>query len=112
MCTWIGNGLGSLPGSLDHTADACPAEGLPPFVDEDIGALDAIGLLLPLQEPEAVDLIPLQEVRAVVAALETAHDDGALGQVKVIPPQVACLGNPQPVPVDDIWSSVRCSCTR
>src|SRR5262245_19715211 len=92
--------LGGLAGSLDHPADTFPPERLTTLVDEDVSAFDAIFLLLPLQEPQPVDLVPLQIVRAVVGALEAAHNDGALGQVEVIPPQVASLGHAQTVPVD------------
>ena len=37
---------------------------------------------------------------AVVAAFETAYDDGALGQVDVVPAQVARLADTKPVAVD------------
>jgi hypothetical protein len=39
-------------------------------------------------------------VAAIGAALEPAHDDGALGYVDVVPAQIACLAHPQAVSVD------------
>jgi hypothetical protein len=47
--------------------------------------------LLPLQELEAVDLIPLQVMDAISAALEPTDDDGAFPQVDVIPAQISGL---------------------
>jgi hypothetical protein len=45
-------------------------------------------------------LIPLEEVDTVGAALEPADADGALGQVEIVPPQVAGLAHPEPVAID------------
>jgi hypothetical protein len=39
-------------------------------------------------------------VCAVVAALETAHKDGALGEIEIIPTKVAGLAHPQAMTVD------------
>jgi len=39
-------------------------------------------------------------MRAVIAALEAAHNDGALGAVEIIPPEVACLAHAQAMTVD------------
>jgi hypothetical protein len=38
---------------------------------------------------------------AISAAIEPSHDDGALGEVNVIPAQIASLRDPQAVAVDD-----------
>ena len=38
-----------------------------------------------LQRLEAGEFVPLQVVPAVVTPLEPAHEDGALGQVNVVP---------------------------
>jgi hypothetical protein len=45
---------------LNHASDAHPAERLATLIDEDVGALDPISLLLPSEELETVDLIPLE----------------------------------------------------
>jgi hypothetical protein len=79
------------PGPLNHASDAHAAEGLATLIDEDVGPLDPVSLLLPLQELETVHLIPLQVMDAIGAAFEPADDDGALWQVDVIPAQIACL---------------------
>jgi hypothetical protein len=57
--------------------------------------------LLPLQQLETVHLIPLQVMNAISAALEPAHDNGALPQVDVIPAQIASLRDPQTMAVDN-----------
>ena len=72
-------------------SNAHPAEGLATLIDEDIGRLDPVSLLLPLQQLETVHLIALQVMDAISATLEPADDDGALRQVDVIPPQIASL---------------------
>jgi hypothetical protein len=57
------------PSPFNHASNAHPAEGLTTFVDEDVGRLNPVGLLLPLQEFETVHLVPLQVMDAVSAAL-------------------------------------------
>jgi hypothetical protein len=74
-----------LAGPLDHASNAHPAERLAALIDEDVGRLDPVGLLLPVQELETVHLVPL---KVMDAALEPSHDDGALGEVDVIPAQI------------------------
>jgi hypothetical protein len=74
-----------------HPPNAHAAEGLATLIDEDVGSLDPVSLLLPLQELETVHLIPLQVMDAISAALEPAHDDGSLWQVDVIPARIASL---------------------
>ena len=39
-------------------------------------------------------------MRAVIAPLETAHNDGALGEVKIVPTKVAGLAHAQAMTVD------------
>src|SRR6516165_4576219 len=39
-------------------------------------------------------------MRAVMAALETAHNDGALGEVEIVPTKVAGLAHAQAMTVD------------
>jgi hypothetical protein len=90
-----------LASPFNHASNAHPAERLVALVDEQVSPLDPVSLLLPLQELETVHLIPLQVMDAVRAALEPAHDDGALGEVDVIPAQIASLRDPQTVAVDD-----------
>ena len=79
------------PGPLNHACNPHAAEGLATLIDEDVGPLDPVSLLPPLQELETVHLIPLQVMDAISAALEPADDDGALPQVDVIPAQIASL---------------------
>ena len=80
-----------LASPFDHASNAHAAERLAALIDEDVGRLDPVSLLLPLQELETVHLIPLQVMDAIGAALEPADDDGALRQVDVIPAQIASL---------------------
>ena len=80
-----------LASPLNHASNAHPSERLTTLIDEDVGPLDPVSLLLPLQELETVHLIPLQVMNAISAALEPAHDNGALPQVDVIPAQIADL---------------------
>ena len=40
----------SLASPLDHASNAHPAERLAALIDEDVGRLDPVGLLLPVQE--------------------------------------------------------------
>jgi hypothetical protein len=86
---------------LNHASDAHPAEGLATLIDEYVGALDPISLLLPSEELETVDLIALEVMNAISAALKPADDDGALPQVDVIPAQIASLRDPQTMAIDD-----------
>jgi hypothetical protein len=66
-------------------------ERLATLIDKDVGPLDPVSPLLPVQELETVHLIPLQVMNAISASLEPAHDNGALPQVDVIPAQTASL---------------------
>ena len=66
----------SLASPFNHASDAHTAEGLATLIDEDVGPL--VSLLLPLQELETVDLIALQVMHAISAALEPADDEGGL----------------------------------
>ena len=79
------------PGPLNHASNAHPAKGLATLIDEGVGPLDPVSMLLALQELETVHLIPLQVMDAISAALEPADDNGALRQVDVIPAQIAGL---------------------
>jgi hypothetical protein len=81
----------SLASPFNHASDTHAAERLAALIDEDVGPLDPVSVLLPVQELEAVHLVPLQVMDAVGAALEPAHDDGPLRQVDVIPAQIASL---------------------
>ena len=74
----------SLATPLYHPSNAYPAERLAPLIDEDVGALDPVSLLLPLQELETVRLIALQVMDAISTALKSADDNGPLRQVDVI----------------------------
>jgi hypothetical protein len=56
-----------LASPLYRASDTHPPEGLAALVDEDVGRLGPVRLLLPLQEFETVHLIPLQVVDAVGA---------------------------------------------
>jgi hypothetical protein len=67
----------SLASPLYHASDTHPPEGLAALIDEHVGGLDPVSLLLPVQELETVHLIPLQVMNAVGVALEPAGDDGA-----------------------------------
>jgi hypothetical protein len=79
------------PSTLNHASNAHPSERLTTLIDEDLGPLDPVSLLLPLQQLETAHLIALQVMHAVGTALEPAHDNGALPQVDVIPAQIADL---------------------
>jgi hypothetical protein len=78
-----------LTSPLNHASNAHPAEGPAPFIDDEVGALDPVNLLLPVQELETVHLIALQVMDAIRAALEPAHNNRSLPQVDVIPAQIA-----------------------
>jgi hypothetical protein len=80
-----------LASPLDHASNAHPAERLAALIDEDVGRLDPVGLLLPVQELETVHLVPLKVMNAIGAGLEPADDDRALWQVDVIPTEIASL---------------------
>ena len=67
----------SLASPLYHASDTHPPEGLAAFIDEDVGGLDPVRLLLPVQELETVHLIALQVVNTIGSTLEPADDDGA-----------------------------------
>src|SRR5262245_8596380 len=73
--------LGSDTSSLDHTSNAHALEWLPSLIDEHIGGL---GLLLALQSLKSHYLVAFQIVSAVIATLEAAHLNGALGEVDVV----------------------------
>ena len=49
----------SLAGPFNHASNAHPAERLATLIDEDVGPLGPVSLLLPLQELETIHLIPL-----------------------------------------------------
>jgi hypothetical protein len=91
----------SLAGPFNHASNAHPAEGLAALVDEDVGRLNPVRLLLPAQEFETIHLVPLKVVDAVGATLEPADDDGPLWQVDVVPTEIASLRDPEAVAVDD-----------
>ena len=55
------------------------------LIDEYVRPFPPFSLLLPSEELETVDLIPLQVMNTISAALKPADDDGALPQVDVIP---------------------------
>ena len=80
-----------LASPLNHASNAHQTEGMAPFIDEDVGPLGAVCLLLPVQELETVHFIPLQVMNAICAALKPPDDDGALRQVDVIPAQITNL---------------------
>ena len=80
---------GNLASPFNHASDAHAAEGLAALVNEDIGGLDPVRLLLPVQELETVHLIPLKVVDAIGAALEPADDNRPLRQVDIVPAQTA-----------------------
>ena len=86
---------------LNHASDAHAAERLATLIDEYVRPFPPFTLVLPLEELETIDLIPLQVMDAISAALKPADDDGALPQVDVIPAQIASLRDPQTVAVDD-----------
>ena len=77
-----------------HASNAHPAEGLTALIDEDIGAIRSISLLLPVKQLKTVHLVPLKVMNAIRAALEPADDDRALRQVDVIPAQIASFRDP------------------
>jgi hypothetical protein len=79
----------SLASPFNHASNAHPAERLATLIDEDVGPLGPVSLLLPPQQLETVHLIQLQVMDTIGAALEPADDEGALRQVDVIPTQIA-----------------------
>ena len=95
---WQPSGFSS---PLNHASDAHAAERLATLIDEYVRPFPPFTLLLPLEELEAVDLIPLQVMDAISTALEPADGDGALPQVDVIPAQIASLRDPQTMAIDD-----------
>ena len=86
---------------LNHASDAHAAEGLTTLIDEYVRPFLHLALLLPSEELETVDLIPLQVMDAISTALEPADDDGALPQVDVIPAQIASLRDPPTMAIDN-----------
>ena len=67
---------GGFSGPLNHASNAHSSERLTTLIDEDVGPLDPVSLLLPLQQLETVHLIALEVMDAISAALEPARDDG------------------------------------
>jgi hypothetical protein len=67
---------------------------------EHVCRFDALRCIAALEHLEAGEFVPLQVVAAVVAAFKSAHGDGALGQVNVVPAQIASLADPKPMTVD------------
>jgi len=51
-------------------------------------------MLLPAQELKTIDLISLQVMDTVHAALQPPDNDRSLPQVDVVPAEVASLGDP------------------
>ena len=80
--------LGSFTGTLDHATYAHSTEWLTTFVDEHVGRRASA-----LQALETGKLVPFEVVAAIGRALEAAHDDGALRQIDVAPPQIAGLAD-------------------
>ena len=70
------------------------------LVHEHVCRFDALRCIAALEHLEAGEFVPLQVVAAVVAAFKSAHGDGALGQVNVVPAQIASLADPKPMTVD------------
>jgi hypothetical protein len=91
---------GGLASPFDHASNAHPAEGLTALIDEDIGAIRSISLLLPVKQLKTVHLVPLKVMNAIRAALEPADDDRAFRQVDVIPTEIASLWHAQTMPVN------------
>src|SRR3974377_1051965 len=89
--------FGGLASPLDHAAYAHAPKGLTALIDKDVGRF---GLLLAMEPLKPRQFIALEVMDAIGAALQPADGNGALGQIDVIPAQVAGLRHPQPVPVD------------
>ena len=66
------------PSPFNHASNAHPAERLATLIDKYVCPFPPFSLLLSSEELETVDLIPLQVMDAISAALEPAHDNGAL----------------------------------
>jgi len=64
------------------------------------GTHSLLRALLALQSLEAGKLIPFQVMHAIGRAFEPTDRNGPLGQVKIIPAQIACLAHAQPVAID------------
>jgi hypothetical protein len=82
---------GGFPGPLDHARDAHALERLATFVNEDVSRLDAVGLLLLPQKLEALEFVAIEVMAAVDAPFQPTHDDGALGQVEIVPAEISYL---------------------
>ena len=64
----------SVASPFNHACDAHTTERLAALIDKHVSPLDPVSLLLPLQELEAVHLIPLQVMDAI-----TRHENGRRG---------------------------------
>ena len=84
--------------ALDHPGNAHAVERLATLIDEHVRRSAAA--LLALQRLEAGKLIAFEVVHAIVRAFEPADLHGALGEVEVIPSQIASLADAQPVAID------------
>jgi hypothetical protein len=91
----------SLTSPFNHASDAHAAEGLTTPVDEHVRRLAPVSLLLPLQQLETVHLVTFKEMNAIGAALQAANDNGALGQVDIIPAKIASLGYAKTMTIDN-----------
>jgi hypothetical protein len=79
MWTCTGNDSPAASPPFNHASNAHPAEGLTALIDEDVGPLGPVSLLLPSQELKAVKLVPLHVMNAVGTALEPADDNVRCG---------------------------------
>jgi hypothetical protein len=84
-----------LASPFNHPSNAHPAERLAALIDEHVGPLGSVCLLLPVQELETVHLIPLQIVDAINAALEPADE------MATPTPQVFLKPTRNPLKADD-----------
>ncbi len=87
------------PSHANLEAAAGALKSFATLIDEHVSPLDPVSLL-PLQKLEAVDFIAFEVVRAVSAALEPAYDDRALGQVDIVPPEIASLRYQQAMAIE------------
>src|SRR5262249_43365245 len=89
--------LSGLTCPLNHPSDAHPPEWLAPFIHEHLSRSCPT---FSLESFEASEYVPLKVMDTIGAVFQPTNSDGALGQIEVIPPEIAGFGYTQTVAID------------
>ena len=74
-----------------HWIELLPLSRLAALIDEDIGGLEPTLGVIALEGLQTGQLVAFEVMAGIGRALEPAHDDGALGEIDIIPPKIAGL---------------------